>query len=246
MASRKKEDIFVISFFVLGLIGFAILFIGLRGGLIGRRNPVNVFFDDISGLQIEDPVYVLGVEKGRVKKVRIMRNKVLVTLEVDGDIQITKDAKVFLRTLSYFTGGLYLKIDLGPGSPVTVQDTLKGENQILNIEGMIVELTTKLRDLNLDGIGSALGKQGENLVSEIKKGLKDSFSPLSASLGRVNNLTERVDSLFTMLGKQDGTINKLITSDELYTEILSTNKELKELIKDIKTNPKKYFNIKVF
>jgi len=49
-----------------------------------------------------------------------------------------------------------------------------------------------------------------------------------------------------MLVKGDGSVGKLLKSDELYEEIRATNQALKALIQDINENPKKYLQIKVF
>jgi phospholipid/cholesterol/gamma-HCH transport system substrate-binding protein len=58
-------------------------------------------------------------------------------------------------------------------------------------------------------------------------------------------VVEELDSLIMLL-KGDGAIGKLLTSDELYEEVRQTNLALKDLLEDIKENPKRYINIKVF
>jgi ABC-type Zn uptake system ZnuABC Zn-binding protein ZnuA len=62
---------------------------------------------------------------------------------------------------------------------------------------------------------------------------------------KIEDLVIRLDSL-SLQFKGNGTVGKLLKSDELYEEVRETNQALKELITDIKENPKKYINIKVF
>ncbi len=246
MASKEKEGIFVTLFIILGLIAFIILFFGLRGGLKTNRNYYNVAFPHVSGLQVDDPVYILGVEKGNIKKIRIVNNRVLVMIAVDSDVPVPKNSEISLKIRSYLTGELYLTINLGTGPIATTRDTMLGKNEVLDIESMITTLTAKLEKLDFDAIGNQLGKQGERLVTEVRKGLQESFTPLFASFDKIVAMTEKVDSLFNMIGKTDGTISKLVTSDELYQEVIATNQELRTLLKDIKENPKRYFTIKIF
>jgi formylmethanofuran dehydrogenase subunit A len=69
--------------------------------------------------------------------------------------------------------------------------------------------------------------------------------PLVDMTKQLEALVIKLDTLGEFL-KQEGTVKKLMTSEELYQEVRDTNQKLKELLEDIKTNPKKYFTIKVF
>ena len=62
---------------------------------------------------------------------------------------------------------------------------------------------------------------------------------------KIEHLAERLDSL-TALMTGDGTMGKLMRSDDLYEEVRQTNQALKSLIEDIEQNPQKYINLKVF
>ena len=44
----------------------------------------------------------------------------------------------------------------------------------------------------------------------------------------------------------DGTLGRLVNDPKLYDEAKGSVAELRALIKDIKENPKKYVNVKVF
>ena len=48
------------------------------------------------------------------------------------------------------------------------------------------------------------------------------------------------------INKEKGTIGMLMKDKKLYNELEATLQETKELIKDIKENPKRYINIRVF
>ena len=78
----------------------------------------------------------------------------------------------------------------------------------------------------------------------------DSFERSAAGLDR---LTLRLDSLRTVIQKVsdkvnrgDGTLGRLVNDPKLYEDAKASVTELKALIEDIKKNPKKYINLKVF
>lgn len=78
----------------------------------------------------------------------------------------------------------------------------------------------------------------------------DSFERSAAGLDR---LTTRLDSLRTVLQtvankveRGDGTLGKLVNDPKLYDDARESVTQLKLLIGDIKANPKKYLNLKVF
>lgn len=63
---------------------------------------------------------------------------------------------------------------------------------------------------------------------------------------RLNKTTERMNSFVEKLDKGDGTLGRLAGDEKLYKDLEESVESLKELIKDIKENPKKYLTIKVF
>ena len=69
----------------------------------------------------------------------------------------------------------------------------------------------------------------------------------------LERLTSRLDSLRATLqsvsgkvDRGDGSLGKLVNDPKLYDEAKATVTELKALIADIKANPKKYVNVRVF
>ena len=103
------------------------------------------------------------------------------------------------------------------------------------------------------------------LLSENKPKLDSTFSYLetttknlaqfSDSLADVNikglaisleNTLNSFNSVMTKIDNGEGSIGKLINDDQLYKNLEGASKELEELLKDLKENPKRYVNISVF
>ncbi len=50
----------------------------------------------------------------------------------------------------------------------------------------------------------------------------------------------------TTVQSGQGTLGQLVKDTSLYNQLVGTNIELQALIRDLKANPKKYINVKVF
>jgi phospholipid/cholesterol/gamma-HCH transport system substrate-binding protein len=103
-------------------VGIAVIFalIVLVGGIIWikgcqvakREYVVRVAFDEVGGLTEGDPVTVLGVTRGSVKRIELGRAQVYVDLSVDKSIIITDDTEFIIRNIGLM-GEKYVAIKLG-------------------------------------------------------------------------------------------------------------------------------------
>ena len=83
----------------------------------------------------------------------------------------------------------------------------------------------------------------------IKRTVKNAEKDLRKIVAVADKLDKNLDLLSKFLediNKGKGTVGKLMKDEKLYNELEATLKETKGLIKDIKENPKKYINIRVF
>jgi phospholipid/cholesterol/gamma-HCH transport system substrate-binding protein len=90
-----------------------------------------------------------------------------------------------------------------------------------------------------------LDKIGDKLEKTLDRSIKSLGTAFEEPGDRLNDLALRLDSLLILM-QGEGTMGKLIRSDNLYQEIRATNQSLKELLEDIKANPQRYINVKVF
>ncbi len=65
------------------------------------------------------------------------------------------------------------------------------------------------------------------------------YTNLTGLVGRISSISERIE-------RGQGTAGRLAQDEELYQDLSQTIKDLDELIKDIKKNPKRYFKLKIF
>ena len=61
----------------------------------------------------------------------------------------------------------------------------------------------------------------------------------------LNSTADRFDKLAASLNQGEGTAGQLLHDKQLYENMNSTVTELRDLLKEIKSDPKKYLNVKV-
>jgi len=105
----------------------------------------------------------------------------------------------------------------------------------------------------------------DELLSENKPKLDSTFTYLETTTGNLAQFTDSLnqvdikglatslektlnsfDSIMVKIDNGEGSIGKLVNDEELYNNLEGASKELEELIRDLKENPKRYVNISVF
>jgi phospholipid/cholesterol/gamma-HCH transport system substrate-binding protein len=193
---------------ILGILGFFVLKIeDIQIDRGGGTRKVTAIFDSVAGLDAKSAVRVAGVRVGKVEKIKLRDDgRAEVTLEIDGDVQLHKNATASVANLGLL-GEKY--IELNPGSPNLPQ--LVGENVTLqgSQPATIDEITTQVADIATDvkAITESLravvgGPQGQQRLNEI--------------VDNVNNITAQMRLLVAAnRGNDDATMSNMaaITAD---------------------------------
>ena len=100
---------------------------------------------------------------------------------------------------------------------------------------------------------AAASQTAKSLTSDREAQLKktmDDFASTAAKLdrfaGRLDSLRASVQNVTNKIDRGDGSLGKFVNDDKLYTEARASVTSLKELIQDVKANPKKYLKLEVF
>ena len=109
------------------------------------------------------------------------------------------------------------------------------------VDGIIDANEEKISNIifNMESILSNIEESNSNVNS-----ILSNMSLISDSLSNSNltSLVNNFNTLMTQINSKEGSAGLLLNDDKLYTNLEKTTKELSELIKDIKDNPKRYIN----
>lgn len=145
-------------------------------------------------------------------------------------------------------------------------DTLfSGINKILNdetisgINSSISNTSIIISDLKatVKSVNSMVIDNQENLKTTIEntKDITANLNQLSDSLTTVNinaivskaeNAIDNFNELSKKLNSNEGSVGKLLNDDKLYNNIEAATKELEQLLRDLKLNPKRYAHFSIF
>ena len=120
-----------------------------------------------------------------------------------------------------------------------------------HLPGLIIAATVHVYALII------IADSQENLkfTLENTKNITENFSKVSDSLSNVDfnkiiNKAEEAVSNFNEMSRKinsgEGTIGKLINDKRMYVNLEAATKELEELLRDLKLNPKRYIHFSIF
>ncbi|GMR25411.1 MAG: hypothetical protein BMS9Abin39_0707 [Ignavibacteria bacterium] len=193
MKNERKTEIKVGITTVISLVIF-IWILALAKNLTFTSNDiiVNISFENVSGLEVDDQVTVKGLRKGFVDDIYLDGNKIFVKISVNNEVDLRKDAKFWITTtdlmgskkIEIIPGESIEKLDLNSLHSGLIQPDL---NSTVSIVGsMMNDVQTIVEDLKITL--SAVN----NYISD-----DEMMIDLKSSLRNLNNLTEKFDVLIT-------------------------------------------------
>jgi len=236
--SNFGTEIKVGLFVLAGIIILAYMSVKVGKFEIGGKKGYEIvaYFDSASGLNIDVPVEIAGIEVGRIKNIALEGVKAKVTMRIKPDISVPSDSKAFIRTKGVM-GDKFIEII--PGRPEF--PSLKSGERIVNTYTPtdIDQLLNRLGEVALDirkvsqSLGNVLGgKEGEVKMRQIL----DNINAATASLNRIILDNEkRVNALlanfqeFSRDMKEVSDANKEVIS-EIVANVRETTIQLKDAI----------------
>ncbi|WP_233884256.1 MlaD family protein [Tenacibaculum piscium] len=125
-------------------------------------------------------------------------------------------------------------------------------NSILGLEGTINGVQKTLKSVN-----NLLASNKQNLDATFKntKKITDNFSKISEDLAQTNlgatvkkleTTLANVNGLLANVKDGKGTLGKLMTDEKMYANLTNASKEMEELLREMKLNPKRFVHFSLF
>ena len=239
MNGEMKVGIFVL----VGSILFATAIFLLGDYSFQRFYPVYAEFVDVAGLPDKAVVKLSGVEVGKIKKIYLKDDKVIVQLAIWEGVKIYRDSKFLVGSTSVI-GSKFLQIDQGtPASGVLEAGTnVRGEDA-MPLDRAVARAVTSLEALIKDVRGD--GTLGENL-NDILKNLKDVTANVNElvangqphaqkAMERLDSITAKLDSMLTKtdlivdkINKGEGVAGALVSDPKMKENVTATLTNLRD------------------
>ena len=222
MKDQRKTEIRVGITVITGLLIFLwILGWAKNFSLVSNEKETTVIFKNVAGLEIGDNVTISGVRKGYVKDMQNRNDDVYVTISLDKDVKLNKDASFSVAMLDLMGGK---RIEIFPGTsnePFNFNEMHNGKFMsdipyVMNMVGnMQKDIASSLKDIKitLNSLNSYL--TDENLHKDVKNS--------------VSNLSEITEKLNLILNENREDIRKLIENSNALTgdakKMINENKD---------------------
>lgn len=116
---NSKIEIIVGIFVIVGIVcmGYTSVKLGKVEFFNKEYYPVKAIFTSVTGLRPDTPVEISGVQVGKVENIKLKDYQAVVTLLIEKDIKIHKDAIASIRTKGIL-GERYIEISPGASNIV--------------------------------------------------------------------------------------------------------------------------------
>lgn len=203
----------------LGFFAMLLIFAGLR---FQDEQTYRAMFTDVSGLAQDDFVRIGGVEVGKVKKVSIESNSmVLVEFSADNSVTLTEGTRAAIRWADVF-GGRYLSLEdgagelrrLNPGATIPTDRTLPA----LDLDSLIGGFRPLFRALDPEQVNALSGQliaafQGQGAT--VKSLLTQTAAVTSTLADRdelIGQVVTNLNVVLGSLGDQSTQLDQAVTS----------------------------------
>ena len=251
MAARKNifSEIVVGAFMVMVLAAL-VIFTALTAGVdfaTGRgRKTLTFAFDSVAGLRAQDTVIMRGMPVGKIRKLALTENGVLVEALVDDRVNLREGYTATVRSTSLL-GGNYLALEEGSGPALAADATpLVGttpRNLMVEVEATVTEIRRVVASIDSDQINAIIADIGStarglaNIVARVDAGegtvgkLLSSdatlYNDIAAFASELREVVGRVNEFTARLNNADSSINRLLADNgELYESLASTMRNL--------------------
>ncbi|MDB6059896.1 MAG: Mammalian cell entry related domain protein [Verrucomicrobiales bacterium] len=179
---------------------------------------LHAYFRNVQELKPGAEVRMAGVRVGNVQSIVLTNAEVLVTLNLNKELEKKGQVKTDSKATIKFTGLLgqnFVSIDFGTpaGAPLGDGQTIQTQEQadLSALMNKLDDVATGVQNLTKSFSGESI----EKLVGPLTDFVKHNDAALTATIGNLKTVSDR-------MARGEGTIGKLMTDDALYNTSLNT------------------------
>lgn len=151
------------------------------------------------------------------------------------------------------------KVIVSADTLFTSVNKILNEKAVHEIDESIADLSLTIKQLKqaIVSVNGIVADNRESLKTSLENTEKitNNFEKISDSIATVNfknivykaeNAVDNFNKLSQKINAGEGTVGKLINDENMYNNLEAATKELEELLRDIKLNPKRFIHFSIF
>jgi phospholipid/cholesterol/gamma-HCH transport system substrate-binding protein len=250
-ATKNSRPVIVGIFILLGLaiLVVAVFTLGGQKKTFVKGYTINAIFDDVSGLQAGNNVWLSGVKIGTVRKISFYNNtKVLVSLNLDKSIapHVHKDAFAKIGAESFIGNKIVVIYGGTPSAPevpengfLAVEKTISTDSMLSTLQSNnqnLLAITNSFKSISkkIDSGSGTIGYLLNN--ASMARKLNASMNSLQASMNNFQAAAQTSRMVLSNLEEFSGRLNtegslanKLATDTTLFSMLKGTLTQLRDV-----------------
>ena len=211
ISTEAKVGLFVLA--ALIILAYMSFRVGEYGFGLKKGYPVNVVFDNATGLEKDASVQIAGVEVGRVEDISLKDGKALVTLRILPSVKLEEDVEAKIKSYGIL-GDKY--VDIVPGTKDGTYITAGGDitrtaqqadvdkllSELGTIAGDVMKVTASLKN----AVGGVEGEENLRAIIENTRSITENLDRV------VTQNDEKLNLMITNLGEASAEMRKAFTA----------------------------------
>jgi phospholipid/cholesterol/gamma-HCH transport system substrate-binding protein len=218
-----------LGFFVVLVVLAAWAIMETLGGMemLHGGYRVNALFNTAQELKVGDNVKMAGVEIGRVEKIALADGKVQVTMKLHADAVVKTDSKAVIR-FSGLMGQNFVSVNFGSSdAPKAVDGAVLQTEEQPDLNAVMAKLNDAADGIKRFGDAFS-GDKISNLIGPLVDFVKQNSDNIGGAISNIDNITAQIAS-------GQGTIGKMIYTNELYNSALGTVTNLQDAVTQVRS-----------
>lgn len=245
MNGEMKVGMFVL----IGSILFATAIFLLGDYSFQKFYPLYVEFNDVAGLPDRATAKLAGVEVGKIKRIYLKEDKVVVELAIKDGSKIYRDAR-FLVGATSMIGSKFMQIDQGHAAAGTLQagETVKGDDSLPLDRALgkaVASLQKMVSDINGEGrlardLNEVMGNLREitanvnDLVANSQPHAEKVIERLDSITAKLDAMLDKTDAIVEKVSKGEGVAGALVTDQKMKADVSEAVSNIKDASVSVK------------
>ena len=132
------------------------------------------------------------------------------------------------------------------GGIADMRRTMASANRLVNQLSDVAAVQSRNLTLTMASVRRTLGSVDSTVVDSTLRNMRTTSENMTVLTGNLKGTMQRLDSVAAQLENGNGSAGKLLNDPALYDNARALLARMDSLMADLKRNPKKYINLKIF
>jgi phospholipid/cholesterol/gamma-HCH transport system substrate-binding protein len=162
-----------------------------------------------------------------------------------GISELTSKADSVMRSVNAITTALQTEM-VASGGIHDLRNTIAATNRLVNDFASIAAEQSRQLSATMTSLRRATGAIDSAKVDSTVKNIRTASANLAQISGQLKETSGKLDLLLAKVDSGPGSVAKLINDPGAYNDVRAVLQRMDSLLADIKKNPKRYINVKIF